>query len=294
MDLISYAPRLPELGETLHGNRFHKGFGGKGANQAVMAAKLGADVAMISKLGEDSFGRDTLENFKDCGVDARYVYSTDKAFSGVGAVSVDSDGHNAIIIVTGANDLLTVEEIEEAEAAIGSASILICQLETPVEASLAAFRIARRNGVKTIFNPAPATTGVPEEFFSLTDIICPNETETAQLTGLPVETMAEAEEAAEELRKRGPGTVILTLGEKGSLMARDDRTEHIPADPAKAIDSTGAGDSFIGSLAFFLASGKDLPDAVGRASKIAAISVQFRGAQDSFPDASDLPKDLLA
>jgi ribokinase len=293
LDLISYVPRLPRIGETLHGTRFHMGYGGKGANQAVMAAKLGGDVAMVTKLGQDIFGENTLKNFESWGVDTRHVLFTDQAFSGVAPIAVDPDGHNAIIIVTGANDLLTPEEIEAARPVIAAAQIVVCQLEIPVEITLAALRIAREEGVTTIFNPAPARPELPDELFQLSDIFCPNESETELLTRLTVGAIEEAETAARGLLERGAGMVILTLGERGSLLVNSDGKEHVPAKPVKALDTTGAGDAFVGSLAYFLASGKPLTEAMRRANHIAAISVQSSGTQTSFPVAADLPPDLL-
>jgi len=269
------------------------GFGGKGANQAVMAAKLGADVTMITKLGQDVFGENTLKNFESCGVNTRHVHFTDEASSGVAPIAVDPNGHNSIIIVTGANDLLTAEEIEAARPAIAAASILICQLEIPLDLNLIALRIAREEGVKTILNPAPARSEIPSELYQLSDILCPNETETELLTGLPVQSLEEAERAALALIERGASAVILTLGERGSLLVTGESAEHVPVEPAKATDTTGAGDAFIGSLAFFLAAGKSLSEAVKRANAIAAISVRSSGAQTSFPTARELSSDLL-
>lgn len=293
LDLISYVPRLPRMGETLHGTRFHMGYGGKGANQAVMSAKLGGDVAMVTKLGRDIFGENTLKNFQSWGIDTRHVLFTEQAFSGVAPIAVDADGHNAIIIVTGANDLLTPDEIESARPVIAAAQILVCQLEIPVEITLAALRIARQEGVSTIFNPAPARPSLPDELYQLSDIFCPNESETELLTGLPVATVEEAETAARVLLERGAGVVILTLGERGSLLISSDEVVHVPATPVKAVDSTGAGDAFVGSLAYFLAAGKPLTEAMRRANHISAISVQASGTQTSFPVAADLPSDLL-
>jgi ribokinase len=292
LDLISYVPRLPRMGETLHGDRFHMGFGGKGANQAIMAAKLGGDVTMVTKLGQDVFGENTLKNFKSWGVNPQHIHFTDQAFSGVAPIAVDAEGHNSIIIVTGANDLLTAAEVEAARPAIASSSILVCQLEIPLEINLAALRIAREEGVKTIFNPAPALAEIPEELYRLSDIFCPNETETELLTGMSVESVADAENAARVLIERGAGSVILTLGERGSLLVTGATTEHVPVEPVKALDTTGAGDAFVGSLAFFLAAGKSLSDSIGRANRIAAVSVQSSGTQTSFPEAKDLPAEL--
>ncbi len=293
LDLISYVPRLPRMGETLHGTRFHMGYGGKGANQAVMAAKLGGDVAIVTKLGQDIFGENTLKNFQSWGIDTRHVLFTDQAFSGVAPIAVDPDGHNAIIIVTGANDLLTPEEIEAARPVIAAAQILVCQLEIPVETTLAALRVARQEGVTTIFNPAPARPSLPDELYQLSDIFCPNESETELLTALPVNSQEETEAAARALLGRGAGMVILTLGERGSLLVTATDSVHVPATPVKALDTTGAGDAFVGSLAYFLAAGKPLAEAMRRANYIAAISVQSSGTQTSFPAAADLAPDLL-
>ncbi|MBN2553056.1 MAG: ribokinase [Spirochaetales bacterium] len=293
MDLISYVKRLPKMGETLHGSRFHMGFGGKGANQAVMAAKLGAQVSMVAKLGRDVFGDNTYENFRSHGIDCTHVLFTEEAFSGVAPIAVDEQGNNSIIIVTGANDLLSAEDIEAARPAIAAARILVCQLEIPLDTTIAALRIARQEKVITIFNPAPGTAGLPEELFPLSDIFCPNESETELITGLPVGSIEEATAAARALLDKGAGTVILTLGERGSLLVSRGHAEHIPARKVKTLDSTGAGDAFIGSLAFFVAGGKALPEAVRRANEIAALSVQASGTQSSFPDAADLPAGLL-
>lgn len=293
LDLISYVPRLPTLGETLHGTRFHMGFGGKGANQAVMAAKLGGEVVMVSKLGKDIFGENTLKNFQSWGVDTRHVHFTDQAFSGVAPIAVDPDGHNSIIIVTGANDLLAEKEIEAARMDIAAARILVCQLEVPLDITLAALRIARQEDVRTIFNPAPARENLPDEIFKLSDILCPNESETELLTGLPVGTLEESEVAAHVLLKRGIEAVILTLGDRGSLLVSERETVHVPVNQVKALDTTGAGDAFVGSLAYFLAGGKDLPEAIKRANHLAAISVQSSGTQTSFPVREDLPPELL-
>ena len=294
LDLISYVPRLPKMGETLHGDRFQMGFGGKGANQAVMAAKLGGDVVMVTKLGDDIFGRDTVQNFEQVGIDVSHVHVTDQAFSGVAPIAVDADGNNSIIIVTGANDLLTEEEVEAARPAIAAAGILVCQLEIPLPITLAALRIAREEGVTAIFNPAPARPDLPDELYRLSDIFCPNETETELLTGMAVTTLAEAEAAARVLLARGAGAVVLTLGERGALLVNGDGATHVPTEAVKALDTTGAGDSFVGSLAYFLALGKPMNDAMARANRIAAVSVQSAGTQTSFPSADELPDDLFA
>ena len=294
MDLISYITRPPKLGETLAGKRFHMGFGGKGANQAVMASKLGGEVSIVTKLGQDMFGEGTMANFEKCGLHTEHVLFTDKAFSGVAPITVDPEGHNSIIIVTGSNDLLTTEEIEAARPAISASQILICQLEIPLEISLAALRAAREEGVTTYFNPSPAIPDLPREFYELSDVICPNEGETEVLTGKTVNSPEEAESAARELIRRGAGEVVLTLGTQGCFLLTETKSTHVPAVKVKAVDTTGAGDCFLGSLAFFAASGLPMPEAIRRANTVASMSVQASGTQSSFPSTADLPPELLS
>ncbi len=293
LDLISYVSRLPRMGETLHGNRFHMGFGGKGANQAVMAAKLGSRVTMVAKVGEDVFGKDTLKNFERWGVNTTHVHLTDKAFSGVAPIAVDTEGHNAIIIVTGANDLLTKEDVEAARQVIARAQVLVCQLEIPLDTTMAALRIAREEGVKSILNPAPARPNLPDDIYPLSDIFCPNESETELMSGMSVNSIDEAEPAGRVLLEKGASAVILTLGERGSLLITDKETKHAPVASVKVLDTTGAGDAFVGSMAHFLASGKAVFDAMERANRIAALSVLSSGTQTSFPEAKDLPPELI-
>lgn len=295
IDLISYAPRLPKLGETLPGSRFQMGFGGKGANQAVMAALLGATVTMVTKVGQDIFGQDYLNHYQRLNFDTRYVTMTDTAATGVAPIWVDEgSGNNAIIVVTGANDLLSAADVEAARAAIVAAQVVLCQWECALEPSLAALRIARAAGVTTIFNPAPARAELPAEAYQLSDIFCPNETETELLTGQPVATLAQAAAAAQVLLTRGARQVILTLGERGSLLVTAAGATHVPALAVQAIDTTGAGDAFCGSLAYFLAAGQSLLSAIEHANAVAAVSVQSRGTQTSFPQRDTLPASLFA
>lgn len=291
IDLVARVPRLPAPGETLVGSSFHMGYGGKGANQAVMAARLGAQVTVVTKVGRDVFGEDTLKNYKEQGIDTTYVLFDEKLFSGVAPITVDEkSGQNSIVIVPGANNGLSPADARAASGAIQSADVLICQLEVPLETTLEAFRIAReKSGVLTILNPAPAAP-LPNELLSLTDIIAPNETETALLTGLPVETIEQADEAARALRARGPQTVIITLGARGVLfLAGDEAPEHVPARQVQAVDSTGAGDAFVGSLAYFLGAKRPLRDAIQRASAVATQSVLKVGTQTSFPKRDEIP-----
>ncbi|HVX46001.1 MAG TPA: ribokinase [Mycobacteriales bacterium] len=290
VDLISYLPRLPRMGETLHGSAFHLGYGGKGANQAVMAAKLGAQVSMVTKLGRDVFGDGTLENFRRWNVDTTYVSTTDAAFSGVAPIMVDPEGHNSIVIVTGAGDLLGADEVERAGPAITGAAVLAGQLELPVEPTLAAMRLARAAGVRTVLNPAPAQAELPAELFELSDVLCPNQGEAALLTGT---SEGDPEAASRALIDRGARSVVVTLGERGALVVEDGAVVPVPGTPAAAVDTTGAGDAFVGALSYFLAAGCPLPVAAERAALIAGRSVRKRGTQTSFPDRSELPAELF-
>jgi ribokinase len=294
IDLISYVPRLPELGETLHGTRFRQGYGGKGANQAVMAARLGAEVTMVTKLGKDAFGDGTLENFRSQGVDTTYVTTTDEASSGVAPIFVEPGGDNAIVIVTGANDLITESEIEQARPAMARAEVVVCQLEIPVDTTLLALRAARAEGTRTVLNPAPARDDLPEELLELSDVFCPNQGELALLTGGPVDTLDQATEAAASLRDRGARDVVVTLGEQGCLVCDDDGVDHLPGESVEAVDTTGAGDAFVGALATFLALGESLRDSARLANRVSALSVRGHGTQSSFPGRGELPADLVA
>ena len=294
IDLIAYVPRFLNVGETLHGTEFQMGFGGKGANQAVMAAKLGSKVVMVTKIGEDVFGSGTRENLEKYGIDTTFVLSTSKAFSGVAPIAVVPEGQNEIVIVSGANNLLTTSEIDAVRDQIAKSAYLVCQLEIDLALTLHALRVARSVGTPTILNPAPAVESLPPEIYELTDIFCPNETETASLTGLKIDSVASAEIAAHELLSRGVKAVLITLGENGCLIVNSEGAIHIPADKVKVVDTTGAGDAFVGALAHFLALGLTLKNAATRAVKVASISVQGKGTQSSFPERSAIPAEILA
>ena len=286
IDLISRVPRLPRLGETIGGHSFHMGYGGKGANQAVMAAKLGAQVTMVTKLGRDVFGEGTLGNYRQQGVETTYVLFDAERFSGVAPIFVDDNAQNFIVIVPGANMGLSPADVRQAAPAIQAADILICQLEIPLETTLEAFRVAKAAEVRTILNPAPAAP-LPDELLGLCDLCVPNEPETEALTGRSVTTMEEAVAAGRVLLERGPRAVIITLGARGALVLDGEESRHIPSVPVDAVDPTGAGDAFIGSLAVFLAEGASLVEAVSRANAVAAFSVTRIGTQVSFPSRAE-------
>lgn len=293
MDLIAYAPRLPAPGETLMGTRFQTGYGGKGANQAVAAARLGASVAMVARVGGDVFGADMLANFAAQGINVSHALRTDGVSSGVAPIAVDDAGRNAIIVVAGANALLTPADVDAAASIIRGARVLLCQLEVPIETSLRALTVARKAGVLTILNPAPAPDALPDALLRVSDLVCPNETEASAMTGIAVSDAVSAEAAGRVLVGRGAKAVIVTLGAAGCLYVSASENWRAPAPVVTAVDTTGAGDCFLGSLAFFLARGAGLQDAATRAAAVAALSVQRPGTQTSYPRAADLPAEWL-
>jgi ribokinase len=287
VDLVFRAARLPGTGETVAAHRFAEGCGGKGANQAVMAARLGAGVCLVGRVGADSFGRLLLSNLRTNGVDTAFVGIDAERPTGVAAVVVDDEGRNCIVVADGANGGLTPDDVRAAADSVRAARILLCQLETPLETTLEAFRIARAAGVRTLLNPAPAKP-LPDELLRLTDLCVPNETEAALLTGIATDTPQAAAAAAQSLRRRGPRAVIVTLGERGCLVDEGGGAEHFAARPVVAVDSTGAGDAFLGALAAALARGISLREALPLAGAAATLSVTRPGAQASFPTLAEI------
>jgi ribokinase len=286
-DLTFRTPRLPKPGETLRGSGFQVGYGGKGANQAVMAARLGAQVTLVGRVGLDAFGDSMVRHLTREGIDTTHVKEDVQEPSGTAAIVVDDEAHNCIIVVPGANGALSPDDVGDAELVIRQARVLLCQLEVPIPTVREAFRVAREAGAKTILNPAPAAE-LPDELLGLTDICVPNETELELLVGRPVSTLDAIEPAAREIVRRGPPTVLVTLGARGVLIVTADTCDHIPAVPVDAVDPTGAGDAFIGALAVFLAERRSLQEAVRWACAAAALSVTRPGAQASFPSRADV------
>ncbi|GFN99006.1 ribokinase [Plakobranchus ocellatus] len=296
-DFLSYAPHLPKEGETLTGSKFETGCGGKGANQCVAAGKLGAKTAMITKIGDDIFGLEFLKSFKANNVKCDHIGVVKGVSTGVAAISVADNGANCIIIVPGANNSLTTEDVEAAEETIKSSKVLVCQNEISLDVTLAALKLARKQTVKCIFNPAPAQAGLHSDFFTIPDIFCVNETEAEIMTGSVVNSVESAIAACKILvENKNCRSVVITLGSNGCVYQakKGDEPMHIGTDKVFAVDTTGAGDSFIGSLAFFMCKFPHLSMAemLKRANKIAARSVTKRGTQVSFPTASELPADL--
>ncbi|XP_053568628.1 ribokinase [Bombina bombina] len=296
-DLVSVTPRLPIAGETIHGSKFFIGFGGKGANQCIQAARLGAKSAMVCKVGKDSFGDNYIENFKRNRVSTDFVGQTADAATGAASIIVNTEGQNAIVIVAGANLLLDSEDLKKASALISKARVMVCQLEVTPAVSLEALKMAHSSGVKTIFNPAPAIADLDGQFYTYSDIFCCNESEAEILTGIPVNSPTAAGNAGSVLLNRGCKLVIVTLGAEGCvILSQEDRTpKHIPAKKVTAVDTTGAGDSFVGALAFYTAHYPHLSieEMVKRSNHIASVSVQAAGTQSSYPRRSDLPQEMF-
>lgn len=280
IDLTFRVARLPRPGETVPGIALPRSFGGKGANQAVLAARLGATVAMISAIGDDAAGREAIENFRAQGVDATHVRAVPGP-TGTAAIVVDDSAENTIVVAPGANDAVTAEQVRHAEGAIRSADVVLAQMETPAEATVEAFRLARGAGVKTLLNPAPARP-LSNDLLARTDLVVPNETELAALTGLPVGNDEEVRRAAEAMKRAGAKAVLVTCGDRGAILL-DEAFHVVPSVAVEAVDPTAAGDAFIGALAVFIAGRRPLVEAIRRACVVAALTVTRPGAQDSFP-----------
>lgn len=285
MDLVARAPRIPAPGETILGSNFHTMPGGKGANQAVAAARLGAQVSMVGRVGTDAFGRSLLDNLAAAGVDHTFVPGDPTVTTGVALITVDDAGQNSIVVAGEANMRLSPADVEAAEAAIAAAEVLLVQLEIPLPTVIRAAEIARAHGVKVILNPAPApASGLPGKLLSLADFIVPNESEISLLTGLLVENQAQAEAAAAKLRQSVAGAVVLTLGERGALLASQTETMLFPAFKVTPLDTTAAGDAFVAGLGVALAEGRSLTEAVHWGNAAGALAATKAGAQPSLPE----------
>lgn len=287
VDLISYITRMPEEGETIEAPDFALGCGGKGANQAVAASRLGSEVLMVTRVGDDLFAANTVRNFELNGIDTTFVLTT-PGTSGVAPIFVDEQSRNSIIIVKGANGALSPDDVEAAAAEIARCSLIVLQLEIPLATVNAAIELGSRAGVPVLLNPAPATEGLDYERVALCEYFVPNETELAILTGLPTSTLAELSIAARSLVERGCRNVIVTLGSKGVLLVNAEGEELIAQTTAvEAVDTTGAGDAFIGCFAHELTHGSPLRGALVRANAYAAHSVTGRGTQTSYATADE-------
>jgi ribokinase len=288
-DMIIRLDRIPRPGETILGGEFLTAAGGKGANQAVGAARAGGHVAFIGRVGEDMFGHQALANMVADGINVQYVVRDRAKPSGVALIFVARDGENSIAVASGANARLSPSDVRRAKEVFTEADVLVMQLETPDSAVQTAADLAARAGVRVILNPAPARP-LPDRLLRRVSILTPNETEAELLTGIAVDSEDTAVEAAGRLRARGVHTVIITLGSRGALVASSEGRLMVPGFRVQAVDTTAAGDVFNGALAVALAENQSLVDAVRFANAAAAISVTRMGAQPSAPTRKEIDK----
>ncbi|CAG8863080.1 Ribokinase [Pseudomonas fluorescens] len=288
MDLVAWAERLPRGGETLPGERFFTAPGGKGANQAVAAARLGATVAMIGNVGDDAYGQQLRQALAQERIDCQAVSVCQGVSSGVALIVVDATSQNAIVFIPGGNGQLLPESVQRFDALLQGAEVIVCQLEVPLATVAWTLQRGRELGKTVILNPAPAAGPLPQGWLGHIDYLIPNESEAEALTGLPVHDLHSACRAAERLIRWGVGKVIVTLGAQGVLFADGSGSQHYPAPQVAALDTTAAGDTFVGGFAAALAQGLAEGDAIGLGQRAAAISVTRAGAQPSIPRLAEL------
>jgi len=293
MDLVGCAPRLPVAGETITGHTFFDAPGGKGANQAYAAAKLGGRVSMVGRVGSDDFGRRMRANLEQVGCDSSGVLVLQGCPSGIALIFVADDGHNSIMVLPGANGRLTEADLEGSREHFEGAAYVLLQLETPLRTVAAAARAARRVGARVILDPAPAQP-LSDELLCLAEVLTPNETEAAILAGLPPRRLdpVQAADIARQLRRRGAPIVIVKLGDQGCVLVSDGEPRYLPAPAVQALDTTAAGDIFNAGLAVGLSEGMDLAAACQFANCAAAVSVTRRGAQPSAPSRAEVERIL--
>lgn len=286
-DMVIKAERIPQPGETILGGKFFMNPGGKGANQAVTVSRLGGDVVFVTKTGNDLFGRQSVELYANEGIDTSYVFSDSKQPSGVAIIMVDSKGENCIAVASGANASLSIKDINKAKKVIENASIILMQMEIPVETIDYVAQLANNSGIKVILNPAPAGP-LSDELIRSLSIITPNKTEAEMLSGVKVTGWKSARKAADIISAKGVGIVVITLGTLGALIKEGKTYYNVPAEVVTAVDTTAAGDVFNGALCVAIAEGKSVVDAVKFACKASSIAVTRMGAQSSIPNRKEL------
>ncbi|MDO4909091.1 MAG: ribokinase [Corynebacterium sp.] len=286
MDLITYTDQMPQIGETIAARDFQVACGGKGANQAVAAARMGSEVLMISRVGEDTFGADALANFKENKIDTRYIKTT-PGTTGVAPIMVDRNSNNCILVVAGANGKLSPSDVHAAADDIAKCSHIVLQLEVPLDTVYAAIEFGAKHNIPVILNPAPADPDLDLKCIAACTYVMPNETELATLTGMPVDEATQVETAAKLLLDLGCPNIIVTMGSRGLMWVTKEKTTIIDQIPVDAVDTTGAGDSFIGCFASQLDQGKTIEEALNTANRYAATAVTRKGTQSSYPYAED-------
>jgi ribokinase len=290
VDLIAYTDVVPKAGETLVANEFQIGCGGKGANQAVAASKLGTEVLMMGRVGDDAFADTTLANFESYGVNTDHVEKVAGVSSGVAPIWVDKDSQDRILIIPGANNHLLPADIDAAAADLKTCTFIVLQLEIPLESVYHAIDFGNANGIPVMLNPAPATTELDLAYACKADFFVPNETELEILTGMPVSNHDEIVAAAQVLLSKGLKNLIVTLGDKGALWLHGDEASHFDAPSVKAVDTTGAGDAFVGCFSHSYIQDQDIPKAIERAIVYASHSVTGKGTQTSYASGDEFAK----
>lgn len=293
MDIVVKVNNMPKVGQTIIGDDLVNVPGGKGANQAVAARRAGSEVYMLGKVGKDDNGYRLVKELANDGISVEYVFQDEQRITGTAIITVNDEGDNSIIVIPGANMGISEEELEKTKEVIKDSDVLVAQFETSIDKTIEAFKFAKQCGVTTILNPAPAKE-IPQELLKYTDIIVPNETEALELTKVKVVDLESAHKAGEMLLNQGVKYVIITMGEKGAAIISHEACDMVPAYKVEAIDTTAAGDSFIGALSSKLNSKdlhyENLKSAIAFGNKVSSIAVQRKGAQPSIPTLEEVLK----
>ncbi|MGZ9816950.1 ribokinase [Peribacillus simplex] len=292
VDLISYIDKMPKEGETLEAPDFEIGCGGKGANQAVAAAKMGSKVMLVTKVGDDLFADNTIQNLENHGIDTEFTNKVSGTSSGVAPIFVDQESKNRILIIKGANQHLMPADVERATDKLKTASLIVLQLEIPLPTVYRAIEFGYEHGIPVILNPAPASKELDFDHVCKSDFFIPNESELEILTGMPVASDAQIRQAASVLIKKGVKNVIVTMGSKGVMWVTKEKAQTVESHKVTANDTTGAGDAFIGCFAHFFVKNGDVLHAIKMATAYAALSVTKRGTQSSYPTSEELEEFL--
>lgn len=291
IDMQVFVKRMPLAGETIEAPDFSLGYGGKGSNQAIAASRLGSTVNLITAVGNDDFGKQQLENYKRNNIDTQNVIIGNE-ISGVAPIFVKENGENSIMIVKGANNELTSQKVDQYEKIIAGSKLIVLQQEIPLETNNEVIKIANKYNVPVLLNPAPASDEVSLDNISKVQFYAPNETELARITNLPVSTIDEIKSAAQQIVKAGVDNVIVTLGEKGALWVTQENHKLIPGKKVDVVDTTGAGDAFIGSFAHYYTSGQDIETSLSAANIYAALTIKKRGTQKSYLSYNEVEEEL--
>ncbi|WML48395.1 ribokinase [Neobacillus sp. PS3-34] len=292
VDLISYIEKMPKEGETLEAPDFEIGCGGKGANQAVAAAKMGSKVMMVTKVGDDLFANNTIQNLERYGIDTEFTNKVPGTSSGVAPIFVDQESKNRILIIKGANQHLLPEDVDRAAEKLKKCSLIVLQLEIPLPTIYHAIEFGNKHGIPVILNPAPARKDLDFEYVCKSDFFIPNESELEILTGMPVESEDQIQKAAMVLIEKGLKNVIVTMGSRGVMWVTKEKSQTVDSHKVAAIDTTGAGDAFIGCFAHYFVQNGDVLNAIKMATAFAALSVTKRGTQTSYPGIDEVEQFL--